>query len=124
MLCYASSLIKGGLLQFIMYYGLCVSALLENSAFTDYDQQVTDCMLSTDPLSKSWPLTHQPAGVVGGVSSIGSSLPLSTPLSQSLPASSSPLSGLSERTKRLLGYISPGKLQATAAGVSAPPTAS
>lgn len=83
------------------------TGLLSNAADTDYDTpQVTtkDCMLS-DPLSKSYP---------GQALGRGSAVPPS--LSSSWPRRS-PLSGLSERTKRLLGRVSPEKLLASA-GVS------
>jgi len=82
-------------------YCLLFTDILKNAASVDYDQQVTDCMLS-HPLSRSWP----------GVSAVSANHSLSC----SAPVRS--LSSLSERTRRLLGYVSPRKLGDS--GVSPP----
>lgn len=97
------------------YFISYVVGLLAKAAVTDYDDSsqvtTTDCMPS-DPLSKS-----HPAGTIA----TGRRHAPSPSLSSSWPASQqwrrSPLSGLSERTKRLLGRVSPEKLLASA-GVS------
>ena len=95
-----------------------VVGLLEKAAVTDYDDNRTqvistsDCMPS-DPLSKSHP-------AAGSTTTAAGRQPAHSQLnlSSSWPRQKrSPLSGLSERTKRLLGRVSPEKLLASA-GVS------
>ena len=99
-------------------YVIYVVGLLEKAAVTDYDDssiQVTstsDCMPS-DPLSKSHPAAGSTTTAAGRQPA-----PSQLNLSSSWPLQKrSPLSGLSERTKRLLGRVSPEKLLASA-GVS------
>lgn len=75
-----------------------VADVLQKAVSTDRHEQVIDCMLSHS-LSKSWS-TH----------ACEATQP-STALSASWPSGSlTTLTGLSDRTKRLLGYVSPRKL--------------